>query len=472
MADNLGYKPGSGAVIAADEIDEVYYQRVKPVIGPDGTAVDLEPGQQPMAGSIPVAIASDQSAVSVSGTVTANTGLDQPLTDTQLRATDVTVTLGGERVRIEALDPDTDTYFELRGSPDAGLDVDTGLTQPLTDTELRATPVPVSGTVTAETGLDQPLTDTQLRETAVPVSGTVGVGSLPASASYNRTSTLNSESGTHVGAADPGTPLFVGEWEDCSDAGQVMSSAFVQDSSSYEFRFEWSNNQNNVLYGAGPDQHYTWLGDGALCAVVVRARYVRVSYFCTIVDEGSGDHPYVIDTIFNRSPILPVTIEPGSGAMHVMAASTFDVAPVSGATIGAAASAPNRDPTLSTSAYADGDVLFATMYLNDWATGSEIVSVSVLDRDNNAGAFDLIFINDYKGIGTVNDPVSMDEAKDYVTGVVSITAGDYIVIGDVAIATKTNIGLVPTASTCYIAGVSRDTKTYTANGIKIWLGTK
>jgi len=41
----------------------------------------------------------------------------------------------------------------------------------LTDAELRATPVPVSGTVTA-TG---PLTDTELRATAVPVSGTVTV---------------------------------------------------------------------------------------------------------------------------------------------------------------------------------------------------------------------------------------------------------------------------------------------------------
>jgi len=40
---------------------------------------------------------------------------------------------------------------------------------PLTDTQLRATAVPVSGTVTA-TG---PLTDTQLRATAVPVSGAV-----------------------------------------------------------------------------------------------------------------------------------------------------------------------------------------------------------------------------------------------------------------------------------------------------------
>ena len=52
----------------------------------------------------------------------------------------------------------------------AGLPVDTGLAQPLTDAQLRATAVPVSGTVTANTGLTQPLTDAQLRADAVPVS--------------------------------------------------------------------------------------------------------------------------------------------------------------------------------------------------------------------------------------------------------------------------------------------------------------
>lgn len=51
----------------------------------------------------------------------------------------------------------------------AGLPVDTGLTQPLTDAQLRATAVPVSGTVTANTGLTQPLTDAQLRAEALPV---------------------------------------------------------------------------------------------------------------------------------------------------------------------------------------------------------------------------------------------------------------------------------------------------------------
>jgi hypothetical protein len=85
-------------------------------------------------------------AVSVSGTVTANTGLSQPLTDTQLRASAVPVN------------------------------------GPLTDAEIRATAVPVSGTVTANTGLSQPLTDSQLRATAVPVSGTFFQATQPVSA--------------------------------------------------------------------------------------------------------------------------------------------------------------------------------------------------------------------------------------------------------------------------------------------------
>lgn len=61
---------------------------------------------------------------------------DQPLTDTQLRASDVSVTLNGEAVALDAatlaaLTPQTDalTDAELRAS---AVDVDTGLTQPTT----------------------------------------------------------------------------------------------------------------------------------------------------------------------------------------------------------------------------------------------------------------------------------------------------------------------------------------------------
>jgi hypothetical protein len=41
MADNVAYTPGSGATIAADDIGGVLFQRIKPTIGEDGSAVDV-----------------------------------------------------------------------------------------------------------------------------------------------------------------------------------------------------------------------------------------------------------------------------------------------------------------------------------------------------------------------------------------------------------------------------------------------
>lgn len=41
MADNVGYTPGTGAIVAADEIGGVLFQRVKLTSGEDGTATDV-----------------------------------------------------------------------------------------------------------------------------------------------------------------------------------------------------------------------------------------------------------------------------------------------------------------------------------------------------------------------------------------------------------------------------------------------
>jgi hypothetical protein len=41
MSDNVGYTPGVGATVAADEIGGVLYQRVKLTSGEDGTATDV-----------------------------------------------------------------------------------------------------------------------------------------------------------------------------------------------------------------------------------------------------------------------------------------------------------------------------------------------------------------------------------------------------------------------------------------------
>lgn len=91
--------------------------------------------------------------VTISGTITA-TG---PLTDAQLRATAV---------------PISGTVTANAGSGTMAV------SGPLTDAQLRSTAVPISGTVTANAGtgtfaVSGPLTDTQLRATAVPISGTV-----------------------------------------------------------------------------------------------------------------------------------------------------------------------------------------------------------------------------------------------------------------------------------------------------------
>lgn len=75
-----------------------------------------------------------------------------------------------------------------------GLDVDVtrvggtvAVTGPLTDTELRASPVPVSGTVTAS----GPLTDTQLRASAVPVSDGGGALTVDGTVAATQSGTWN-----------------------------------------------------------------------------------------------------------------------------------------------------------------------------------------------------------------------------------------------------------------------------------------
>lgn len=119
-------------------------------------------GQALMAASTPVVIASDQSAVPVTG----------PLTDAELRATAVPVSAASLPLPTGAATETTlaalNTKVPAQGAAltAASLPVNIASDQtvpvsgPLTDTQLRATPVPVSG----------PLTDTELRATAVPVS--------------------------------------------------------------------------------------------------------------------------------------------------------------------------------------------------------------------------------------------------------------------------------------------------------------
>lgn len=86
-----------------------------------------------------------------------------PLTDAQLRASAVPVS----GTFWQVTQPVSGTFWQVTQPVSIATMPSTPVTGPLTDTQLRATPVPVSGTVTATTG---GLTDTQLRASAVPVS--------------------------------------------------------------------------------------------------------------------------------------------------------------------------------------------------------------------------------------------------------------------------------------------------------------
>ncbi len=107
--------------------------------------------------------------VPISGTVTANTGLSQPLTNAELRAAVVQTDSSSTIQPVSCIGT-----FTVDGS---------GHTQPVSGTFWQATQ-PVSGTVTANTGLSQPLTNTELRAAAVPVSGTFFQTTQPVSGTF------------------------------------------------------------------------------------------------------------------------------------------------------------------------------------------------------------------------------------------------------------------------------------------------
>lgn len=78
MPDNVPITAGAGTDVAADNVLNVYYQRVKVTLGADGVVdEDLQAGQRDSDHSLPVVIATDQSAVVVTdggGTVSVDDG--------------------------------------------------------------------------------------------------------------------------------------------------------------------------------------------------------------------------------------------------------------------------------------------------------------------------------------------------------------------------------------------------------------
>lgn len=150
MADDVTL-PGTGAIVATDDVGAKHYQIVKLALGAaDAVDMHLDSGQQTMANSAPVAIASNQSAVPVSGSVTVSGTVSvSGAVDTELTTADLDTGAGTDtRAVVGLVGSASGGGALIPGSAADGLLVNLGANNDVTVTGA----VTVSGSVTANAG--------------------------------------------------------------------------------------------------------------------------------------------------------------------------------------------------------------------------------------------------------------------------------------------------------------------------------
>lgn len=138
-------------------------------------------------------------------------------------------------------------------------------------------------------------------------------------------------------------------------------------------------------------------------------------------------------------------------------------------------------PVCDTSQLSANDVLFPTTAVANAVRNSggksELVSVVVLDEDDNAAAnMRLWFLAANTTFGSANSAPSIDDAGSRdLLGSVDVASALFLDLGGMKVATVKNVGLVvapTTGTTIYVAATSEGTPTQTASGIKVRLGFK
>lgn len=136
--------------------------------------------------------------------------------------------------------------------------------------------------------------------------------------------------------------------------------------------------------------------------------------------------------------------------------------------------------SLDTAIYADGDVLAdfqaVTGFVRLVGGKALIQSITVLDKDDQGVAFDILTSQTGATLGAENAaPAITDANAATVQRLCRIETTDYIDLGGCRIATKTGIGLMVEAASdstgIYIGAITRGgTPTYTAAGLVLRLG--
>ena len=166
---------GTVGISGTVPVSGTFWQTTQPVSDAGGSltvdgsvSVSNFPATQPVSGSVTANAGTGTFAVS-------STQLPTALVSDRLKVdgSGVTQPVSGSISvsNFPATQAVTGTFWQATQPISGTVTANTGLSQPLTDTQLRATAVPVSG----------PLTDTQLRATAVPVSGTFWQATQPIS---------------------------------------------------------------------------------------------------------------------------------------------------------------------------------------------------------------------------------------------------------------------------------------------------
>ena len=128
-------------------------------------------------------------------------------------------------------------------------------------------------------------------------------------------------------------------------------------------------------------------------------------------------------------------------------------------------------PTISTGAYAAGDVMGALLTASDVARGAGksiiVDNIRLIDRDQEMKPIDVILFKDSTGLTIAADNGVYDPADadlDLILDVISITPSDYSNFNDNSIATRRNIGgrYILTGDDLYVLLVIRFAATYTA----------
>lgn len=139
-------------------------------------------------------------------------------------------------------------------------------------------------------------------------------------------------------------------------------------------------------------------------------------------------------------------------------------------------------PALNASILANNEVFMPAYEVPQFFSKSrprKLMSIVVLDGDDQAQAFDLIFSNASITLGTANDVISISDADaakvlGHVKFVVATHSEDLI---NSTLFTMTNINLILQSSgasdSLWVSAVVRSgTPTYTASGMKIKLGVE